>query len=184
MIPNPYWIGIKGFFGAAWGWLRSIPWRVWLFVGLVVLALLYGENRADAREESVRAEYTKRDAAAAGELAKANAANRATEIRQAEEIASIAAQFEEAKNHAIQETRDTVLADLRSGKLRLRIPGCGNPARFGQATAPAGNGDGQADVWGEDQIHLAVADSIAIADEADAHVKACQAVVNSYRGPQ
>ena len=181
---SPYWQVAKGIFGGVWSFLKSVPLPVWLFIGGACLALWYGEQRADAREESVRAEYNKRDAAAADELAKANAANRATEIRQAEEIASIAAQFEEDKNRAIQETRDTVLADLRSGKLRLRIPWCGNPARSGQATAPAGLSDGQADVWGEDQIHLAVADSIALADEADAHVKACQAVITTYRGPQ
>ena len=181
---NPYWQVAKGIFGGVWRFLRSIPWQVWLFLALVGLALLYGENRADAREELVREEYTKRDAAAADELAKANAANRATEVRQAEEIASIAAQFEEDKNRAIQETRDTVLADLRSGKLRLRIPSGGCPARSGQATAPAGLSDDAAEVWGKDAYRVAVADSIAIADEADAHVKACQAVITTYRGPQ
>lgn len=184
MIPNPYWIAAKGIIGTAWGFLKSIPWQVWAFAAVVGLALLYGENRADAREELVREEYNIRDAAAADELAKANAANRATEIRQAEEIASIAAQFEEAKAHAIQETRNTVLADLRSGKLRLRIPPSGCPARSGQATASSGLSDDAAEVWGEDAYRVAVADSIAIADEADAHVKACQATITAYRGPQ
>ena len=181
---NPYWQVAKGIFGGVWRFLKSIPLPVWLFIGGACLALWYGEQRADAREESVRAEYNKRDAAAADELAKANAANRATEVRQAEEIASIAAQFEEAKARAIQDTRDTVLADLRSGKLRLRIPSGGCPARSGQTTAPAGLSDDAAEVWGEDAYRVAVADSIAIADEADAHVKACQAVLITYRGPQ
>lgn len=181
---NPYWLMLKAAFGGALKVIKSIPLPVWLFIGGVCLALLYGENRADAREESVRAEYNKRDAAAAGKLAAINAANRATEKRQADEIAGIAAKFEEDKRRAIQDTRDSVLADLRSGKLRLRIPSGGCPARSGEATAPASIGDDAAEVWGEDQIHLAVADSIAIADEADAHVKACQATVNAYRGPQ
>lgn len=178
------WLAIRVMLGTAWGWLKSIPWPVWAFLIGVCLAMWYGEQRADAREESVREEYNIRDAAAAGELAKANAANRAEEKRQADEIADIAAQFEEDKRRAIQDTRNTVLADLRSGKLRLRIPGCGNPARSGQESAAAGIGDGQADVWGEDAYRVAVADSIAIADEADAHVKACQAVITTYRGPQ
>jgi hypothetical protein len=181
---NPYWDIAKGIAGTAWDVLKSIPWQAWAFAIGVCLCMWYGENRADAREELVREEYNIRDAAAADELAKANAANRAAEIRQAEEIASIAAQFDEEKNRAIQETRDTVLADLRSGKLRLRIPSGGCPARSGQATAPAGIGDDAAEVWGEDSLHLAVADSIAIADEADAHVKACQRVIQTYRGPQ
>lgn len=181
---NPYWLAIREVLGTLWRFLKSIPLPVWLFIGGVCLALLYGENRADAREAKVRTEYNVRDAAAADELAKANAANRATEIRQAEEIASIAAQFEEAKNHAIQETRNTVLADLRSGKLRLRIPSGGCPARPDEATASAGLSDDAAEVWGEDAYRVAVADSIAIADEADAHVKACQATIITYRGPQ
>lgn len=178
------WIIARQMLGTAWGFLKAIPWQLWAFAAVVALALLYGENRADAREAKVRTEYNVRDAAAAGELAKANAANREKEIRQAEEIASIAAQFDEEKARAIQETRNTVLADLRSGKLRLRIPFGNCAARSGEATAAAGNGDGQADVWGEDAYRVAVADSIAIADEADAHVKACQAVLITYRGPQ
>ena len=181
---NPYWQVAKSIFGGVWRFLKSIPWQVWAFVIGVCLCMWYGEQRADAREESVREEYNVRDAAAADKLAKDNAANRATEIRQAEEIASIAAQFEEDKNRAIQETRDTVLADLRSGKLRLRIPSGGCPARSGEATPAAGIGDDAAEVWGEDAYRVAVADSIAIADEADAHVKACQAVITTYRGPQ
>lgn len=178
------WLAVRLAMGSVWKFMRSVPLPVWLFVIGVCLCMWYGEQRADAREESVREEYNLRDAAAAGKLAAINAANRATEVRQAEEIASIAAQFEEDKNRAIQETRNTVLADLRSGKLRLRIPGCGNPARPGQATASAGLSDGQAEVWGEDAYRVAVADSIALADEADAHVKACQAVLTTYRGPQ
>lgn len=181
---NPYWQVAKGIFGSVWRFLKSIPWQAWAFAVVVALAWLYGERRADWRETEVREEYNIRDAAAAGKLAEINAANRATEIRQAEEIASIAAQFEEQKNRAIQETRNSVLADLRSGKLRLRIPSGGCPARSGQAAAPAGLSDDAAEVWGEDAYRVAVADSIAIADEADAHVKACQAVVKSYRGPQ
>lgn len=178
------WLAIREVLGTLWRFLKSIPWPVWAFVIGVCLSIWYGENRADNREEEVREEYNIRDAAAAKKLAEVNAANRATEVRQAEEIASIAAQFEEDKARAIQETRNTVLADLRSGKLRLRIPGCGNPARSGQAAAPAGIGDGQADLWGADALNLAVADSIALADQADAHVAACQAVISIYRGPQ
>ena len=184
MIPNPYWLMLKAAFGGVLKVIKSIPLPVWLFIGGVCLALLYGENRADAREAKVRTEYNIRDAAAADELAKANAANRAEEKRQADEIADIAAQFEEAKSRAIQDTRNAVLADLRSGKLRLRIPSGGCPARSGQAAAPAGLSDDAADVWGEDALNLAVADSIALADEADAHVKACQRVITIYRGPQ
>lgn len=178
------WLAIRAMLGTAWGFLKSIPWRVWLFVGLVALALLYGENRADAREELVREEYDARDAAAADALEKINAANRAETLRKAEQMAAIGAKHEEEKARAIQETRDSVLAELRSGKLRLRIPFGGCPARSGQATASAGIGDDAAEVSGAYGIDLAVADSIALAAEADAYVKACQATITAYRGPQ
>ncbi len=178
------WLAIRAMLGTAWGFLKSIPWQVWAFAIVVGLAWLHGEIRADTREAEVREEYNLRDAAAADKLAKANSANRATEVRQAEEIASIAAQFEEDKNRAIQETRDTVLTDLRAGRLQLRVPRCANPARSGQAAAPTGLGDGSASIRGEDALDLAVADSIALAAEADAHVNACQAVIRAYRGPQ
>ena len=61
---NPYWQVAKGIFGGVWRFLRSIPWQVWAFAAVVVLALLYGENRADAREESVREEFAALEAAA------------------------------------------------------------------------------------------------------------------------
>lgn len=185
MIPNPYWIAAKAVFGGVWRFLKSIPWQVWAFALVVVLALLYGENRADARETLVREEYAARDAAAADALAKVNAKNRQVEVRMAERLAAIAAKHEEDKARAIQETRDTVLADLRAGRLQLRIPQRGNSARSGQAASPASLGDGEAAVRGEDALNLAVADSIALAAEADAHVTACQAVIHTYlQGPQ
>ena len=58
------WLAIRAMLGTAWGFLRSIPWQVWAFAAVVGLALLYGENRADAREESVREEYAALEAAA------------------------------------------------------------------------------------------------------------------------
>ena len=61
---NPYWLVAKGIFGTAWRFLKSIPWQLWLFLALVGLALLYGENRADAREELVREEFAALEAAA------------------------------------------------------------------------------------------------------------------------
>lgn len=61
---NPYWLVAKGIFGGVWRFLKSIPLPVWLFIGGVGLALLYGENRADAREELVREEFAALEAAA------------------------------------------------------------------------------------------------------------------------
>ena len=98
MIPNPYWIGIKGFFGAAWGFLKSIPWQVWAFAAVVGLALLYGENRADAREELVREEFAALEAAANDAQAKQAA-------KDAETAKTITADTDKRTTAAVVDTR-------------------------------------------------------------------------------
>ena len=61
---NPYFAVAETIVRAIWGFLKSIPWPVWAFVIGVCLAMWYGEQRADAREESVREEYNALEAAA------------------------------------------------------------------------------------------------------------------------
>ena len=57
-------LAIRAMLGTAWGFLKSIPWQVWLFAGVVGMAWLYGERRADWRETEVREEYAALEAAA------------------------------------------------------------------------------------------------------------------------
>lgn len=64
MVAAVTWLAIRAMLGTAWRFLRSIPWQVWAFAAVVGLALLYGENRADAREELVREEFSALEAAA------------------------------------------------------------------------------------------------------------------------
>lgn len=61
---NPYWLMLKAAFGGVLKVIKSIPLPVWLFIGGMCLALLHGENRADAREESVREKFAALEAAA------------------------------------------------------------------------------------------------------------------------
>lgn len=44
------WAAVKLFLGAAWGFVKSIPWQFWLFAAVVAAAWYYGEVRADQRE--------------------------------------------------------------------------------------------------------------------------------------
>lgn len=61
---SPWVVTAKWILGGIWEFLRSIPWQAWLFAAVVLAALWYGENRADAREAEVRDEFAARDAAA------------------------------------------------------------------------------------------------------------------------
>lgn len=86
------WIKLAG------GFLRSIPWEVWLFVALVALALWYGENRADSRETEVREEFAARDAAA-------DHADKVAEAARDRKAESIATDASKAAAGATTETR-------------------------------------------------------------------------------
>lgn len=165
---------------AALRFLRSIHWTVYLFAAVVALALWYGERRYDAGEDHVQAAWEAEKAETQAAIAAQNQRNRQAEQQMSEDLAAAAAKFEDEKARAIQDTRDSVLADLRNGTLKLRVPRCANPAPAGQAASTAGLGDGEAGVRGEDALDLAVAGSIAIGTEADAHVRACQAVIEAY----
>lgn len=95
---NPYWKVAKGIFGGVWRFLKSIPFPVWLFIGGVCLALLHGENRADAREELVREEYAALEAAANDAQAKQAA-------KDAETAKDIAADTDKRTTAAVVDTR-------------------------------------------------------------------------------
>ena len=94
------WLAIRAMLGTAWGFLRSIPWEVWLFVALVALALWYGENRADSRESEVREEFAARDAAA-------DHAAKVAEAERDRKAATIATDTSKAAAGATTETRVT-----------------------------------------------------------------------------
>lgn len=118
MIPNPYWIGLKGFFGTAWGWLKSIPWQVYAFVLGVCLALWYGENRADARETEIREEYAALEAAANDAQAKQAA-------KDAETAKTITADTDKRTTAAVVDTRTktaTVVERVRDETQTIVVP--------------------------------------------------------------
>lgn len=92
------WLAIRAMLGTAWGFLKSIPWQVWAFAAVVGLALLYGENRADAREESVREEYAALEAAANDAQAKQAA-------KGAETAKTITADTDKRTTAAVVDTR-------------------------------------------------------------------------------
>lgn len=100
----------------------------------------------------------------------------------AQDIAAIATAYEDQRNAAVKQARDSVLADVRSGRIRLR-PFASQASAPANATAPAASErDGEAASGSQDADSLVgrVAESIAIAAEADAQLSACQATVTTY----
>lgn len=100
----------------------------------------------------------------------------------AQDIAAIATAYEDKRHEAVKQARDSVLADVRSGRIRLRAF-TGQASASATATpAAACQCDGEAASGVEDAGTLVgrVAESIAIATEADAQLTACQATVTTY----
>lgn len=108
----------------------------------------------------------------------------------AQDIAAIATAYEDQRNAAVKQARDSVLADVRSGRIRLR-PFASQTSTPANATAPAAcQCDVEAASGSQDADSLVerVAGTIAIAAEADAQLSACQATVTTYyqatKGPK
>ncbi|KIP87468.1 hypothetical protein SN15_01875 [Stenotrophomonas maltophilia] len=101
---------------------------------------------------------------------------RATEHAQADTMATIGAKHEEDRG-AAPAVADAVVADLRSGALRLRndLAAC-HTDRLSQAAASAGQRDAAPDLG----VTLA-GPAVRIGRDADDQLRACQAVVAADR---
>jgi hypothetical protein len=109
---------------------------------------------------------------------------RAKEQQWANDYATIAAGFEDKKAQIADETKTTLLADIRAGRVRVRFAGCTGVPASAQAAASSSLDHGEADVRSADPLDLAVARTIAIAQQADAQVAACQQAHKAVRGQQ
>lgn len=167
------------------------PWRPWAMVAaclaLVGLGWWLGsrsEATAHAQTKAEHAKVLQRIAEQAGDVAEktrqAEADIRIQEHQMAEEVAAIATAFEDERHEIAKRAIDSVLVDLRAGRVQLRNHA---PARCAvpdtaQAPAAAGRSDGQA-VDGDEAARVA-ADAIGIGAEADAQLAACQQVISAY----
>lgn len=108
----------------------------------------------------------------------------------AQDIAAIATAYEDKRNEAVKQARDSVLADVRSGRIRLRpfASQAGTPANAAPPAACQCDGEAASGSQDADSLVGRVAESIAIAAEADAQLSACQATVTTYyqatKGPK
>jgi len=122
-------------------------------------------------------------------IAQLQAQARAQEQAHGTAMAAAAAQFKKDL-HDVRTQKDGVIADLRSGRLRLRIPvvptsaacgagGAGGASTEAGAGAAGGDGEARAELSGAAAEFL-----VSLASEADAVVRqlsACQAVVAADR---
>lgn len=165
----PLWLKAIGAF------LRGLPWQV--YAGLAVLALLWGihAHGVHAGRAEVQAKLDAHLSADRGAEAVAKQRARLEEQRQRLAFAAIGAQHQEDLKDAIAKER-TVADGLRRGALRLR-PHWTCPA--GDLPGAAGRA-GPADA-GADLRAAAAGRIVRIGAEADATVKALQAVLAAER---
>lgn len=106
----------------------------------------------------------------------------------AQDIAAIATAYEDKRNEAVKQARDSVLADVRAGRIRLRpFPGQASPPAVATSAAAcqcdgqaAGSGENPPDMVPRWWVEERAAESEAVGAEADAQLSACQATVMTY----
>lgn len=130
-----------------------------------------------AGEAAMRVKYEALVAQYAAASAKAEAEAREQEQASATRMASIEAQHAQEMQHAKQDA-DAVIAGLHAGNLRLREQWRGCEAAAGVPSTSASSG--QPDAAADDRAASAAA-IVRAADEADATIRALQAIVKADR---
>lgn len=152
-----------------------IPYAKEAGAALILAALAFSHGCVWRMAGSkARAEQAEQAAAYERQLAHAIQVARATERRKALAFAAIAEQTERDKIN-VQAKHDAVVAGLRSGQLRLRDHWQGCPSVPGAATGPGVSDEG-ARLRSESAARI-----VAAAAEADAQVRAAQAVILADR---
>jgi len=174
--------------------MKVIPsWLKWLAALLLVMAAVYaiyayGQQQFGLGEKAERAAWLARETT---ELRSANAKIKSLEekYRQqerdaADAIAVISSQYQKDLNH-VKTEKDRVIAGLRGGAFRLRIPvaasvqACGGAASEAPASTGGRDGDARAELSIEASEFL-----VGLASEADEVTKQlgrCQDIIKADR---
>lgn len=164
-----------------------LPLAKWGAVAAIVIGVWFhgyskGNDSGEVEVAQLKAKHAQVLLDIAEDAREVASAIRIREIQVAEDVAAIAQAYEDDKHAAVKQARDSVLADVRSGRIRLR-PFASQASASAVATSPAAcQCDDQAASGSQDADSLVgrVAESIAIAAEADAQLSACQATVTTY----
>lgn len=97
----------------------------------------------------------------------------------ADDFAKIAAQNADKLAEVSRETKESVLADVRAGRVRVRLPSCPRVPASSETADGAVVDHGEADSG--DEATRIVAGAIGIGAEADARLQACQALLTAER---
>lgn len=119
-----------------------------------------------------RVEVAELKAAHAEAIAKSVAKAAEKERELSATVADIAVKYEAERANVAERTRASVLADIRSGRVRVR-----GACPAGVPEAPAASGERDAGAAGGDEI---AATAIGIGAEADAQLRACQDALRAY----
>jgi hypothetical protein len=103
----------------ALSWLKRVPVKVWAAIAVIVALWAFGSWRYHSGAASVQARWDAQEAVYAAQREAATLAARKTEERHRAEYKAIADRFLADQEKANEEA-DRVIADLRSGNLRLR----------------------------------------------------------------
>ena len=164
-----------------------------LTAGVLVLLHFYGQHQFSLGEATEQARWVARENAALRaaneEISQLNTQAREQERQHAEAMAHISTQFQEQLQH-VKSQKDSVIADLRTGAVRLRIPvtapstsaACGGIPAEAFASAAGRDGETRAELSAEAAEFL-----VGLASEADEVVQqlsACQALLQADREVQ
>mgnify|MGYP003456728528 CR=1 FL=1 len=156
-----------------WTFLRNVSWKVWAGIAAFLFVLWLRSHWIGVGEDRVRGEF---DAYKAEMVAKTEAARVAAKRAESAQAGAIQAALEAYKKdheHA-QDTGKAVTAGLNTGTLKLREHWQGCPQRV---PAAAGNTQGSD---AADRLRKESAGRvIAIGADADAKVKALEAIILS-----
>lgn len=156
--------------------LAMAPYMLWLrlafWAGLVAFGFWWGHKSEAASHAKVL------NALAQEAMKLKQQAQDAADAR-AVELAEIARDHEDERTRIANETRNRVLSDIRAGRLRI---GPRATAEAAKAAAPASQCDAGAGLLESvlADMERRVAESAAVVEQADEHIRACQKVVRAY----
>ncbi len=164
----------------------------WLAIGALLVGVWFNGHGSGERAGKVAvAECKASHAAYVAEAQQAKAAAselaRRKEQQWSEDLAMISAKFEDDKARVSRETKDSVLADIRDGRLRLRYPGCPRVPAASEASSGSGVDHGSAGRGAADAGDLAgayesrVAEQISVSRMSDLRLAECQSAMQAER---
>lgn len=147
-----------------------------LGIGLLGVGYYQGSRNGAAKVAECRADHSTYLAKVAEDNVTLAALYRKKEQAVAEDFAMIAAEHQDKLAEVARETKESVLADIRAGRVRVRYPACPRVPAASEAASGSGVDHGATDS-GEG---IAVA-AIGVGAKSDERLAACQSLLIAER---